>query len=68
MEEYQKRMLNEYKELNDRCIKLEKFIMTDKFDELCEEEQFDMHQQLNYMKQYRRILKSRCERQNIDVE
>ena len=67
MQEFQKRLINEYKELDDKCQKLEKFTKTNIFDELDEAEQDDMNQQLNYMKQYLRCLKSRCNRQNLDL-
>ena len=68
MEEYQKRLVNEYNELNERIIRLGDFINNNpKYYELVADEQTDLYQQYQYMRMYKNCLKSRCDRQKIDL-
>lgn len=69
MEAFQERMVSEYKELNDRVIKLEKFIQSNPlFDKLDKEERCLQVQQLTGMRVYLTALTERLEHQDIEVE
>lgn len=63
MEDYQKRMIEEFKELNDRIVKLEHFLeapeMKDKRDALSEDMIAAMHCQYSGMVVYRTSLATR---------
>lgn len=60
MEEFQIRMLNEFKELGDRKDKLSTALNSDGFEEKVSKKQFDlMHNQLEGMTIYFNALKER---------
>lgn len=66
MEAFQERMINEYRELSDRVVKLEDFISSNPlFDKLDKEERILQIQQLTGMKVYRGALARRLERQGL---
>lgn len=68
MEAFQERMVNEYKELSDRVVKLDKFIYSNPlFDKLNKQERFLQVQQLTGMRVYLTSLISRLEHQGINV-
>lgn len=69
MEDYQKRMLNEYEELNDKTMKLELFFFNhqDQVLNLSKDELVDMRLQLYAMQAYRDALGRRCFRQGIEI-
>ena len=65
MEEYQKRMVDELSELQDRIEKLDAFLATDKFAELDLIERTDLICQEHAMVLYERFLGSRCLRAGL---
>ena len=66
MEAFQERMVNEYKELNDRTDKLEKFINENPlFDKLDKQERMFQIYQLAGMRGYRWALANRLIHQGI---
>ena len=67
MEDFQKRMLDEYNELNGKTKKLELFFYNHKDKELNlpQDEIVDMRCQLYAMQAYRDTLSRRCFRQGI---
>jgi hypothetical protein len=68
MEAFQERMVNEYKELNDKVEKLDNFIYSNPlFDKLDKKEKFLQIQQLTGMRVYLTSLISRLEHQSINV-
>ena len=68
MEAFQERMVNEYKQLSDRVVKLDKFIYSNPlFDKLNKQERFLQVQQLTGMRVYLTSLISRLEHQGINV-
>lgn len=69
MKDFQKRMQNEYEELNDKTKKLETFFFTHKDKELnlSNDEVVDMRLQLYTMQAYRDALGRRCFRQGIEI-
>lgn len=68
MEEYQKRMVDEYQELLDRAHKLQKFITENpKFDELKKEQRILMSQQLAVQHFYIQILVDRLALEGIKL-
>ena len=69
MENYQKRMQNEYEELNDKTMKLESFFFNHKDKELnlSNDEVVDMRLQLYAMQAYRDALGRRCFRQGVGI-
>lgn len=68
MEAFQERMVNEYKELNDKVEKLDNFIYSNPlFDKLDKKEKFLQIQQLTGMRVYLTSLISRLEHQGINV-
>lgn len=69
MEKYQKRMLNEFEELDERTKKLMEFIYNEKHKELglSEDEVVDLRCQLYAMQAYRDALGRRCVRQGIVI-
>lgn len=68
MEAFQERMVNEYKELNDKVEKLDNFIYSNQlFDKLDKKEKFLQIQQLTGMRVYLTSLISRLEHQGINV-
>ena len=69
MEDYQKRMLNEYEELNNKTMKLELFFFNhqDKVLNLSKDELVNMRLQLYAMQVYRDALGRRCLRQGIEI-
>lgn len=68
MEAFQERMVNEYKELSDRVVKLDKFIYSNPlFDKLNKQERLLQVQQLTGMRVYLTSLISRLEHQGINV-
>lgn len=72
MEDYQKRMIEEFKELNDRIVKLERFLeapeMKEKRDALSEEMIAAMHCQYSGMVVYRTNLAVRLEMMGLVEE
>ena len=68
MEAFQERMVNEFKELNDKVEKLDNFIYSNPlFDKLDKKEKFLQIQQLTGMRVYLTSLISRLEHQGINV-
>lgn len=68
MEAFQERMVNEYKELNDKVQKLDNFIYSNPlFDKLDKKEKFLQIQQLTGMRVYLTSFISRLEHQGINV-
>lgn len=62
------RVINEYKELDDRSTKLAKFIAESSiYQSLVEDEKEDMKEQLTAMYKYSNILASRLDRVGVDV-
>lgn len=69
MEAYQERMVNEYKELCDRIVKLDEFISFNPlFDKLDKKERTLQVQQLTGMRVYLTALMDRLDHQNIKIE
>lgn len=69
MEAFQQRMVNEYKELNDKVEKLEKFIQSNPlFDKLDKKERILQVKQLTGMRIYLKALMDRLEHQGLEVE
>lgn len=69
MEAFQERMVNEYKELSDRVVKLENFIQSNPlFDKLDKKERCLQVQQLTGMRVYLKALMDRLEHQGQEVE
>lgn len=65
MEEFKIRLIDEFKELDSRCTKLNTFITDNKkYQELPQEQQVLMNQQLQYMQGY---LKCLYERINLTI-
>lgn len=61
------RMIDEYKELDDRINKLASFINTNPiFETLQNEEREDMKAQLIWMHKYINVLANRLRRQNVE--
>lgn len=61
------RMIDEYKELDDRINKLASFINTNPiFETLQNEEREDMKAQLMWMHKYINVLANRLRRQNVE--
>lgn len=60
------RMIDEYKELDDRINKLASFINTNLFEILQNEEREDMKAQLIWMHKYINVLANRLRRQNVE--
>lgn len=60
------RMIDEYKELDDRINKLASFINTNLFETLQNEEREDMKAQLIWMHKYINVLANRLRRQNVE--
>ena len=69
MLDYQERMFNEFKELDERTKKLMEFIYNEKHKELglSEDEVVDLRCQLYAMQAYRDALGRRCVRQGIAI-
>lgn len=61
MEDFKKRILEEYIEVSNRAVKLEAFLSTDKFKELNKEMQVLMKLQNRYMNGYIECLVQRLE-------
>lgn len=62
MEDFKKRILNEFTELNDKCEKLGNFINTNKlYNESLPEIQVLMRNQLRFMEGYRQCLYDRIQ-------
>ena len=68
MEKYQKRMLVELKELNDKIAKLDAFLDTDTYNNLDEHRHVLLVLQRNAMEQYAIILACRCKAEGISEE
>jgi hypothetical protein len=58
---YQQRVIDEKAVLDERLVKLNKFLATDTFAELPQDEQDRMQRQAKYMKRYSEILGQRIE-------
>lgn len=69
MEAFQERMVNEFKELSDRVVKLENFIQSNSlFDKLDKKERILQVKQLTGMRVYLKALMDRLDHQGIKVE
>ena len=68
MEKYQKRMLVELKELNNKIAKLDAFLDTDTYNNLDELRHVLLVLQRNAMEQYAIILACRCKAEGISEE
>lgn len=69
MEAFQERMVNEYRELSDRVVKLDNFISNNPlFDKLDKKERYLQVQQLTGMRVYLKALMDRLDHQGIKVE
>lgn len=69
MEEFEKRMVIEYKELEERIDKLDAFlnydVNADKRKNICADQLEEMHKQLDAMKAYREALSARLQMRGI---
>ena len=61
MKEYQKRVVQEKKELDEKMLKLKEFFDSDTFKALDEDERFRLHRQAIYMDSYSTVLGERIE-------
>lgn len=68
MEDYQKRMIDEYVELQDKIIKLDAFTHSSQFIELPDAKKMTMFWQLSAMQSYLKALGSRCILEGISKE
>ena len=68
MEDYQKRMIDEYVELQDKIIKLDAFTQGSQFIELPDVKKMAMFWQLSAMQSYLKALGSRCILEGISKE
>lgn len=69
MEAFQERMVNEFKELSDRVVKLENFIQSNPlFDKLDKKERILQVKQLTGMRVYLKAIGDRLDHQGIKVE
>ena len=68
MEDYQKKMLNEYVELQDKIIKLDTFTHGPQFVGLSDAKKMTMFWQLSAMQSYLKALGSRCILEGISKE
>lgn len=68
MEDYQKRMIDEYVELQDKIIKLDAFTQDSQFIELPDAKKMAMFWQLSAMQSYLKALGSRCILEGISKE
>lgn len=62
MQDFQKRVVAEKAQLDEKISKLEAFIRTDTFPGLPDEEQLDLNLQFQIMEDYSRVLERRIER------
>ena len=68
MEDYVKRMLEEEKDLREKCEKFEKFTSNeDNLKKLSSEEVKDMWQQFGFMEAYYKILVRRIEKKKVPL-
>ena len=58
-EEWKQRVLEEKKQLDERIVNLDAFVLTSEFDDLHEKEQVRLGQQSLYMKKYKSVLQLR---------
>ena len=63
MGNYVSRMMEEHRLLGIRLLKLNEFILSDKYDELPEIDRNDLKEQRDYMKSYMCVLSRRVSRQ-----
>lgn len=68
MEDYQKRMIDEYVELQDKIIKLDAFTHSPQFAGLSDAKKMAMFWQLSAMQSYLKALGSRCILEGISKE
>ena len=68
MEDYQKRMIDEYVELQDKIIKLDAFTRGSQFIEFPDAKKMAMFWQLSAMQSYLKALGSRCILEGISKE
>jgi len=59
MEDYKKRLLEEFSDLNKKVEKLRAFVVSDKYKELPQEEKDDLAEQLGSMTMYLIVLSRR---------
>ena len=62
MEDYQERVVEEKKELDEKLAKLRAFQLSEKFDDLDNADQYLLNKQANYMDDYSYILGQRIVR------
>lgn len=68
MEDYQKRMIDEYIELQDKIIKLDDFTQGSQFSGLPDAKKMTIFWQLSAMQSYLKALGSRCILEGISKE
>lgn len=68
MEDYQKRMIDEYVELQDKIIKLDAFTQDSQFVGLPDAKKMAIFWQLSAMQSYLKALGSRCILEGISKE
>jgi hypothetical protein len=65
MEDFEKRLVIEYKDLEEKITKLRAFMLSEKYSTLDKEEQNDLNQQLDGMIKYHNALAKRMSRRNL---
>ena len=68
MEDYKKRMIDEYIELQEKVMKLDTFTQSPKFADLHDAKKMAMFWQLSAMQSYLKALGSRCILEGISKE
>ena len=68
MEDFKKRMLNEYVELQDKIIKLDTFTHSTQFTELPDAKKMTIFWQMSAMQSYLKALGSRCILEGVSKE
>lgn len=68
MEDFKKRMLNEYVELQDKIIKLDTFTHSVQFTELPDAKKMTIFWQMSAMQSYLKALGSRCILEGVSKE
>ena len=68
MEEYKKRMIDEYVKLQDKIIRLDSFTQDSQFIELPDAKKMTIFWQLSAMQSYLKALGSRCILEGISKE
>lgn len=63
MSDFRARLFDEQTDLHLKIEKLEKFILSDKYDTLPQVDRKDLKEQLGHMKAYHTVIMRRCSRQ-----